>query len=79
MSNTEKEILQGFKIYAKMVNAHFVELETRIRTLEAAMEKNPQLLTAYNQAVRAEKRLSSAPTLTTQLSAIEEAIDKLPD
>lgn len=66
MANLQKEILQQFATYMKMVNAHLEDFDKRLAALE-----DPARVPFGT------RRFSPGPS--TQLQAIEAAIQRLPD
>jgi hypothetical protein len=78
MANTQKQILLGFAKYAEIVNAHLKEMHDKIEILEAMVRNRPELVLAYNQALQ-EKRKLFSPGPQTQLSAVQQAIQRLPE
>jgi hypothetical protein len=79
MANVEKEILRQLCKYAEMVNVEFTELEYRIRILQATIMSKPEFQTPYNLAVAETKERTHPQGLGKQLSAVQQAIERLPN
>ena len=52
MPNSQKPIIDMLFKYAEMLHGQLREMDYRLRVFEAVMEKDPQLLLSYNQALR---------------------------
>lgn len=79
MANLQKELLRGLAQYAEIVNSHLKEFHERLELIEAAIRKHPQMMDAYNQAVREKNSKVFSPGPNVQLRAIQQAIERLPD
>jgi len=75
---SQKDALLGLAKYMELANAQFTDLLYRVKIVETALQANPQLLEAYNRAVKDTKR-PPLQGLPIQLRAIEQAIGRLSD
>ena len=78
MPLSEKEVLLTLHKYAEMLNAQLSEVLHRLRIVEEAMLKHPQLRPTYLQAAK-DTKPGDLPGLPQQLSAFREAIERLPE
>jgi hypothetical protein len=75
----QREAFRLLREYAETLNAYIGELENRIGIMESVMERDPDLLARYTQALRGRKRKEISPDLQKQVVAIREAISMILD
>lgn len=78
MPSKEKEILRLLETYFSLLHGQLEDLLYRVKIAETALQANPVFLAAYNQAVKDTHR-PMLPALPRQFSAIQQAIQRLPD
>ncbi|HTS38767.1 MAG TPA: hypothetical protein VMH04_24045 [Candidatus Solibacter sp.] len=79
MANATKDILRVVAKHLEMINSHLEQYHNRLELIEATIRKRPELAVAYHEAQQENKGKLFSPGPQTQLRAVQQAVERIPN